>query len=55
MEHKGEIRAMDPLCQGYRWVDVDGVIAAAVRYNNEHSGEIRNTVDIIQLIPRIVR
>lgn len=52
---RGDVRTMDPLCKDYRWTDVDGVIAAAIQYNNEHSGEIRSTVDIIVLIPRMVR
>ena len=49
--HKGEVRTMDPLCRDYRWVDIDGVIAAsALEYNRSHQ-EAKGTLDLIIVLP----
>lgn len=47
----GKVRVEDPLCHAMRWVDVDTVVRAIVRYNNEHAGEEKGTADIIVVRP----
>jgi hypothetical protein len=43
-----KVRVMNPLCKNkFTWVNVDRVIDAIISYNNKHSGEKKNTADLI--------
>lgn len=42
-----KVRVMNPLCKRWTWVNVDRVIDAIISYNNKHSGEKKNTADLI--------
>jgi hypothetical protein len=48
-ERRGEVRVGNPLCQGWRWVDVDVVVRAAAIYAREHGQ--RDSIDCIVVIP----
>jgi len=50
-DREGRVMTMDPLCRQYRWTKIEDVIRAAVRYNDEHSGERKGTVDAILVFP----
>lgn len=45
------VAVMDPLCHRYRWVKVQDVVRAAIRYNDEHRGEEKGTVDAVLIFP----
>jgi hypothetical protein len=48
-ERRGMVKAMNPLCREYTWVDIDQVVASAVEFGVEH-GEGR-TADCIVVTP----
>lgn len=52
-KQKGKVLVENPLCKGYRWVDVDVVIEAVMTYNREHN-ERRGTADLIIVLPPMV-
>ena len=48
-ERRGKVRVGNPLCQGWRWVDVDKVVQAAAIFAREQGQ--RDSIDCIVVIP----